>query len=117
MSGHIKNPVVDYHAVSGPSKGPRSFPNFGKVVAQGVRRPDAPRVSESGGWNWYAQLDYTAWQSLPTLIDGDWFERKLALTDEWERTRPKGIRALFWRLDNFRRRKIVERNMRKVLGR
>lgn len=117
MSGHIKDPVVDYEVVSGPSRGPRSFPNFGKVVAQGVHRPDAPRIPEPGELNWDAKLAYTWWQSLPALIDGEAFERKLELTDEFEATRPKGPKALWRRLDHFRQRKAVERKIREVTGR
>jgi hypothetical protein len=115
-SGHIKHPIVDFHAVSGPSRGPRSFPHFGTVVAQGILRPDSPRVPEPGELNWYAMISYAGWPFLPGFVDGEWFERQLAITDEWEEARPKGLRALIWRLDNLRRRKAAQRKMRKVLG-
>jgi hypothetical protein len=100
-SSLVPNPVVTYSAVSGPTRGPRSYPNFGEVVAHGIIRTDAPAIPEAGSQD--AQLQYAGWQNLPGWVEGEWYDRMLALTDQFEALRPSGWKALARRLAGGKR--------------
>jgi hypothetical protein len=78
-----RGPVVDVRIVNGPSRGPRSWANFAKVVASGVGRPDAPdyrQTATPAAGPDAPNVGYTTWEGLARFVGGDWYARCLALT-------------------------------------
>lgn len=90
------DPVVAYYAVSGPSRGPRSFSNFGETVAHGVVRNDVPPVPKSA--TKHAQLGYSSWQALSRMIDEGWYSQMASITDAFEARRAGRWKSLSHRL-------------------
>jgi hypothetical protein len=79
-------PVVSFRVMNGPTRGPRAFAHFGRVVASGVTRPDAPDLTMKIG-PLEPEVSYSSWEGLGAFVGGEWYARCLALTREFMKPR------------------------------
>jgi hypothetical protein len=75
-------PVQHLTVVDGPSRGKRALSNFGRVVAQGVLRPDAADVlrDQSRGFADGPSVSGADWASMAAFIGGSWHQRLVDAT-------------------------------------
>lgn len=77
-------PIVDFLILISPSRGPRKWSNFAKVVARGVERADSP------DWRSKARagtIGSMSWETLADWIDSEWYERRMDRTFSVRQTR------------------------------
>jgi hypothetical protein len=69
-------PVVDYLTLIGPSRGPRNWANFARVIGTGLERPDAPDWRDE----WKVRHGSMSWDTLADWIDSEWYDRRMDRT-------------------------------------
>jgi hypothetical protein len=69
-------PVVDYLTLIGPTRGPRHWANFARVIGTGLERPDAPDWRDE----WKVGRGSMAWDTLADWIDTEWYDRRMDRT-------------------------------------
>ena len=81
-------PVLDYLILIGPSRGPRTWSRFARVIATGLERPDAPdhRVEGKHGRG-LPNIGSMSWETLANWMDTEWFDRRLDRTFQAARPR------------------------------
>jgi hypothetical protein len=92
-------PMIMALTVSGPTRGPRAWSNFGSVIANGIRRGDAPNLSDRRASHLSGYFtSFVSWETLGYWADGgeDWYARAASLTTAYLDANPNSKKKWPW---------------------